>query len=85
MLTEAIVTPSVGPAFAMDVTFLRPGEILASGMISDQYQIEYQTMDAMHITERDVVAIGGESFRVRQAPLVQGDGFFSIALLTKTA
>lgn len=71
-------------------SFHRPNEILPSGVITTEYQAEYQTADLPKMKEGDAVTIwtddaktASEKFKVRQTPLVQGDGFFSIAILTK--
>lgn len=80
-----LVVASVGltsPPTDVDVSFRRPGEI-ANGIITTQYEMEYQRADLATLAEGDPVTIGSEAFRVRQTPLPQGDGFFYVAILTK--
>lgn len=77
-------------AHDVDVGFRRPGEVLGSGIITTDYAIEYQTADLPRLAEAEAVTIwadaektSGEKFKVREAPLPQGDGYFSVAVLTK--
>ena len=76
-----------GPVVEMDVGFVRPGEVLASGAISDEYEIEYETAKHPRLAEADRVTVYtselGERFVVRSAPVSLGDGYFSSAQLTK--
>lgn len=81
-LSVANVTQTGDSAKNVDVSFRRPGEI-ANGIITTQYEIEYQRSDLATLAEGDPVTIGSESFKVRQAPVAQGDGFFYVAALTK--
>lgn len=67
------------PPVEFDADFVQPGQlILGEAVHSDQVQIEYQTGAApdLHVGER-LVMDGAATYRVRQPPLKQGDGFFS--------
>lgn len=78
-----------------DVGFQKPGQIMPSGAISAQYEIEYQAVDCPFLAEGDTIAIEGEGdFLVRQPPDVLdtalegkrpsgADGTWKRVLLTK--
>jgi hypothetical protein len=90
MLSLATVRQAGGPV-DVQVAFHRPGRQLPNGFVSTEYDIEFQTADLARVKEGDRVTIwadatkaSGERFTVREAPLVQGDGYFSHATLQKT-
>lgn len=84
MLSSARVKQTGAAAVVVDVVFRRPGQVLAVGVVSLEYEIEYQTADLAKLVEGDAVVISTEKFKVRTPPLPQGDGYFSVATLTRT-
>lgn len=90
MLSLATVRQAGGPV-DVQVAFRRPGVQTPSGFVSTEFTMEFQTADLARVKEADRVTIwadstkvSGERFTVREAPLAQGDGFFSVATLQKT-
>lgn len=81
MLVVATAKPK-GGAVTVNVGFWRPGEE-RNGTVSMQYLVEYQTADLARLAEGDAFNIGAEKFRVRATPMPQGDGFYTLAELTK--
>jgi hypothetical protein len=78
MLHSALRSDAVPPV-AFDVDFVQPGQlILGEAVLSDQVQVEYETRSApdLRVGER-LVLDGATTYRVRQPPLKQGDGFYS--------
>lgn len=76
-----------------DVDYRRPGRVLASGAISNEHEIEYQSADRV-LAEGDALSLVDPSgdalgnFKVRGAPFIPelgnaADGTFYCALLTK--
>lgn len=88
LLSEATVT-SGGSTFTMDVGFSMPDQDrMGRGVLSRDYEIEYQHADAPVLDEGDTVTIDAVAYRVRQAPYIPhpgnaADGYFRCALLTK--
>lgn len=88
MLSVAMIT-SGGTTFVIDVGFSMPDmDRLGRGVLSRDYEIEYQHADAPELAEDDAVVIDGVTYRVREAPYIPhpgnaADGIFRCALLTK--
>lgn len=83
MLDIATFQPASGPAIDADVEFRRPDQVLLDGMVhSTDYSIEYLAAD-LPLKRNDLVQILGVAYKVRQTPIVKGDGTFVIAQLEK--
>jgi hypothetical protein len=77
-MLHAVARSDAAPPAAFDADFVQPGQlILGDAVHSDQVQIEYQTGAAPDLRVGERLVIAGSTYRVRQPPLKQGDGFFS--------
>lgn len=66
------------------VRFERPQQIMLDDQVhTTSYSIEYTTSAAPPISMDDQIRIGGETYRVVQPPVAQGDGYWTIAELEK--
>ncbi len=56
-------------------------------MISNEYQVAFETAAWLGLKREEVLVIGGDgggaSYRLRTAPRPEGDGVFSTVMLTK--
>lgn len=70
------------PDFPFKARFDRPDQVVMDGEIhTTDYSIEYTTAEVQGIKRRSVIRIGDETYRVKEEPLVRGDGYWSIAQL----
>lgn len=77
MLHSALRSDAVPPV-AFDADFVQPGQlILGEAVQSDQVQLEYETRAAPDLRVGERLVLDGSTYRVRQPPLKQGDGFYS--------
>lgn len=68
------------------VDFARQDVNPFTGVVSTDYEMEYERASLPTLAEGDQVSIAGELYRVRRSPLVwgaQASGHFRKALLTK--
>lgn len=82
---DEFARPCVFGAFSFNGIFDAPGENMSLGMgqaHSIEYTLRYITTQAA-LVEGMTGTVAGVSYRVREAPLPQHDGVFSLALLTK--
>lgn len=72
------------PDFPFKARFDRPDLAVMDGDVhTTDYKIEYATAEVPGIKYRSVIRIGGETYRVKDEPLVRGDGYWSLAQLEK--
>lgn len=76
------VTP-LKPSFpAFQARFDRPQQIIMDEQIhTTDYAIEYTTSAAPNLARDDELSVGGVRYRVKQKPMAQGDGYWTIAQL----
>ena len=61
-----------------------PGEYVADGrVISNEYLLRCQTSLFGTVTYGDSMTVDGQSYQVREAPLMVDDGVFCLVLLSK--
>lgn len=65
--------------------FLRtPGDYIQNDrVISNEYVLQVETADFGNLAYNDSINVGGESYIVREAPLMVDDGTFCLVLLSK--
>ena len=63
-----------------------PGEYVADGrVITNEYLLRAETSRFGFVTYGDTMTVAGNSYQVREAPLMIDDGVFCLILLTKIA
>lgn len=73
---------SMAPNPTFQARFDRPQQIMLDDQIhTTDYSIEYTTADVPEIYMDDLLAIGGVVYRVKQPPVVTGNGHWTVALL----
>jgi hypothetical protein len=81
MLAVVTYQPPVGALVSFDAGFNRPDQVVLDGMVhSTDFSIEYQRAD-VELKRGFLIVIDGMTYKVRQSPLVKGDGTFAIAIL----
>lgn len=64
--------------------FERPQQIMLDEQVhTTNYSIEYTTGDVPEVRRGDQVEIAGQTYRVVQPPVAQGDGYWTIAELER--
>jgi hypothetical protein len=85
MLIDALYEPSGGgDAIAVQVGFSQPDtNFLDDRVQSTEYEIEYATVVMQALRVGETIRIGTDVYKVRNTPEKRGDGYFSVAQLTK--
>jgi len=82
-MREEVVPYKHNLAFpSFQARFDRPQQIMLDDQVhTTAYSIEYTTADCPDLEMDDLVDIGQAFYRVKQPPVIQGDGTFTIAEL----
>lgn len=77
-------TPVANGRLAFQVRFERPQQIMLDDQVhTTDYTIEYTTADAPWLALDARLEIEGDTYRVIQPPVAQGDGHWTIAQLER--
>lgn len=83
MLDEASYQPPVGDLVVFSGGFKRPDQVVLDGLVhTTDYSIEYMA-SVVELKRGFIITVDGMQYKVRQAPVGNGDGEFVTALLEK--